>query len=376
MELSSDFASFLAGIRLSDRQRGELRDGHALLRRRLNDDADLAPIVVSDFLQGSYRRHTAVRPKNESRADVDIIVATKLHEDEYTPEAAMDLFVPFLEKHYKGKWRRQGRSMGIELSTVDFDLVITSAPSEIEYGVLKSEAVRTDEDIVEAADWRLNASWLSLASRESRGDAAALLAKAATQAEWQTSPLRIPDRDAGHWDDTHPLEQIRWTREKNKRTEWHFVNVVKSIKWWRLANYADSKHPKGFPLERIVGDCCPDGVGSVAQGVALTLEAVAARYRNHALSNTKPVLADYGVPGHDVLKRLSVDDFKKFYQQATTGAELARRAYDSTDRTESGKLWRELLGSKFPEPPTSGGTKKSGYTTPVAAAVPGSGRFA
>src|SRR5262245_3317359 len=101
MELASDFATFLTRIRLTDRQRGELRDGHALLRKRLNADADLAPIIVSDFLQGSYRRHTAVRPKNESRADVDIIVVTKLHEDEYTPDAAMDLFVPFLDRHYE-----------------------------------------------------------------------------------------------------------------------------------------------------------------------------------------------------------------------------------------------------------------------------------
>lgn len=74
---------------------------------------------------------------------------------------------------------------------------------------------------------------------------------------------------------------------------------------------------------------------------------------------------------------MTSEDFKAFYDQATSAAKIARRALDSADRTESGNLWRELLGNKFPEPPANGGgTKKAGYTTPVAPAVPGSGRFA
>jgi len=375
MELPSDFATFLREIRLTENQRAELRDGHARLRKRLKDNADLAPIIVSDFLQGSYRRHTAVRPKNDSRADVDIIVVTKLHEDEYTPEKAMDLFEPFLKEHYSGKWRRQGRSLGMELSTVDFDLVITSAPSESEVGILQSESVTTDEDIVEAADWRLHRSWLSLSDR-TRSDAAVLLKEAKDQPEWQVKPLRIPDRDADKWDDTHPLEQILWTRDKNKATEGHFVNVVKALKWWRLVNYEEFKHPKGFPLERIIGECCPSGIGSVAEGIVLTLDAILSNCGVYYLTNTKPLLPDYGVPDHDVLGRLSVEDFGKFYEQAKEGAELARQAYDSNDRTESGNLWRQLLGNKFPQPPDNGGAKKSGYSAPTAPAVPGSGRFA
>jgi hypothetical protein len=375
MELSSDFTIFLNEIRLTDNQRAELRAGHFRLRERLNNYEDLAPIIVSDFLQGSYRRHTAVRPNNDARADVDIIVVTKLHEDEYTPDKAMDLFVPFLEKYYSGKWRRQGRSLGIELSTVDFDLVITSAPSESELGILQSDSVTTDEDIVEAADWRLNSSWLSLSDRN-RSDAAVLLKDAKDQPEWALQPLRIPDRDADKWDDTHPLEQIKWTRDKNKATERHFVNIVKALKWWRLVNYEEPKHPRGFPLERIIGDCCPDGIGSIAEGIVLTLEVVLSKYEVYPLIDSKPQLPDYGVPSHDVLGRLSVEDFGKFYEQAKEGAELARRAYDSIDRTESGNLWRELLGNKFPLPPDGGGTKKAGYIPPPAPAVPGSGRFA
>lgn len=376
MELKTDFETFLREIRPTENQRADLKTGHETLRDRLNDDEDLQEVVVSDFLQGSYRRATAVRPKSDKRSDVDIIVVTNLSEADYTPKEAMNVFVPFLDKHYKGKWKPQGRSFGIELSYVELDLVITSAPSETQRKLLRSAAVRTDDDLEVARDWRLNESWVGLDVRHLH-EAQLRLAKAQGEAEWKTAPLRIPDRDVNEWKDTHPLEQIRWTRDKNVATNRYFVNVVKAIKWWRLEKHDEPKHPKGFPLERLVGECCPDGIGGVAEGITRTLETIVSKYAGEAALGLKPVLPDYGVPSHDVFRRVTAADFKAFYDQATSAAKLARRALDSADRTESGNLWRELLGSKFPEPPANGGgTKKAGYTTPVAPAVPGSGRFA
>lgn len=377
MELKTDFETFLREIRPTQSQRSDLQTGHRALRDRLRDDEELKDVVVSDFLQGSYRRATAVRPKGDKCSDVDIIVVTNLSEIDYTPAEAMDQFVPFLDEYYKGKWKQQGRSFGIELSYVELDLVITSAPSETERAILRSAAVTSDDDLETARDWRLNESWVGLDVRHLQ-EAQLRLAKSQGEDEWKTAPLRIPDRDANVWESTHPLEQIRWTRDKNARTSRHFVNVVKAIKWWRLENHEEPKHPKGFPLERLVGECCPDAITSVAEGTTRTLERIVSDYALDVALGRKPVLPDYGVPSHDVFKRVSVEDFKAFYGQAQDAAELARRAFDSTDRTESGKLWRELFGSKFPEPPANGGggTKKVGYTTPVAPAVPGSGRFA
>lgn len=375
MELKTDFETFLSDIRPTPAQREDLQTGHQTLRSRLNGDESMKKVLVSDFLQGSYRRATAVRPKGDRRSDVDIIVVTKLSEDEYTPAKAMDVFRPFLDKHYKGKWQQQGRSFGIELSYVELDLVLTSAPSQAEIGILHSDSVTSDDNIEEARDWRLHRSWVALGSR-GRVDARTLLAEAASNAEWAAKPLRIPDRDANAWQDTHPLEQTGWTRDKNGRTNGYFVNVVKAIKWWRLENHEEPKHPKGFPLERLIGECCPDGIESVAEGVTKTLEKIVSEYALLVQAGGKPQLPDYGVHTHDVLKRISADDFKKFYEQVKVGASLARRAFDADDRTESGDLWRELFGSKFPKPPENGGSKKAGYTPPTGPAVPGSGRFA
>jgi hypothetical protein len=378
MELENDFKEFLQEIRPTPNQRQNLRSGHSTLRDRLNAEEDLKKCIISDFLQGSYRRATAIRPKGDRRSDVDIIVVTKLSADEYTPTQAMELFEPFLNKYYKGKWEPQGRSIGIELSYVDLDLVLTSAPSEAERGILQSDAIRCDEDLEVAQDWRFNRSWVGFGSRD-RSDAKALLTEAKDQPEWKSQPLHIPDREANIWTPTHPMAQIIWTRDKNAHTSGHFVNVVKAIKWWRVENYEEPKYPKGFPLERIIGECCPDGINSVAEGVVKTLEKIVSQYMFSVLCDGKPCLPDYGVSTHDVFKRISSADFKKFYDQVKNDAALARRAYDSQDRTESRTLWRELFGKKFPKPPEnsdgSGGTG-GGYTPPSVPANPGSGRFA
>jgi hypothetical protein len=381
MILQSDFATFLQEIRPTKAMKEDLQTGHKTLRDRLNADEELKKCIISDFLQGSYKRSTAIRPKGDRRSDVDIIVVTKLSEEEYTPAEAMELFKPFLTKHYKGKWRQQGRSFGIELSYVELDLVLTSAPSAAEMGIFKSEALSTDDDLETALDWRLHNSWLGLDARQLRKDASELLAEARGEEEWKAKPLHIPDRDANKWEPTHPIAQITWTRDKNDRTNTHFVNVVKALKWWRVEKHEEPKHPKGFPLERLIGECCPDDIESVAQGVVTTLEKIVSQYALTALSGGKPSLPDYGVSTHDVFKRISAEDFKKFYDQVKSAAGIARRAYDSQDRTESGNLWRDLFGSKFPKPPEnsgggSGGTGRGGYTPPTGPATPGSGRFA
>lgn len=164
-ELPSYFSDFLKDIRPTAAQRKDMRDGHTTLRERLEADEDLSKIIVSTFLQGSYRRSTATRPRGDARSDVDVIVVTKLSEADHTPAQALDRFVPFLNKHYKGKWHQQGRSFGIELSYVELDIVPTSAPSEAEEGLYKSASVVRADALEEEADWKLAKSWVPLLER-------------------------------------------------------------------------------------------------------------------------------------------------------------------------------------------------------------------
>lgn len=378
MELPTYFTDFLSEIRLTTAQVDDLKRGHRVLRERLEADEDLAPLLVSTFLQGSYRRATAVRPKGEERADVDVIVVTTLDPTQVTPEEAMGRFTPFLEKHYAGKYRVQGRSLGISLSYVDLDVVITAAPSEASRSLLKSDSVTADGDLLVLPDWRPVRSWLALDHRNV-WNASALMKAAAAEAPWQAEPLLIPDRDADTWERTHPLRQISWTWEKNAACGGHYVNVVKALKWWRRVS-ANGAKPKGYPVEHLIGVCCPDGVSSVAQGVTVVLEQIASDYAETARRGESPFLADHGVPEHNVFKRVTGTEFAALHAQAVEAAGIARGALDATDIETSAREWRRLFGSKFPSPPAkqgeSEGAEKGGYTPRTAVTSIAGGRYA
>lgn len=352
MGINSYFTDFLSAIRMTPTQRSESKKGHTTLRDRLMADEDLKDIIITTFLQGSYKRSTAIKPLGDKRADVDVIVVTNLNKDKTTPKEALKLFETFADKHYKGKWKPQGRSIGIELSYVDLDIVVTSAPSEADQEILKSASVRTDlslEDMqTKTYDWRLTKSWLE--PDLIKGNS--ILSEAVrAETEWKSDPLLIPDRDAGTWEKTHPLEQIRWTREKNKKTSGHYINVVKAFKWWRTLKLTDLKYPKGYPVEHMLGDCCPDGVTSVAEGITLTLEAFVTNYSSHRLMGSVPKFPDRGVPEHNVWHRITFDDFKKFYDAVKELAKAARMAYDEKSLRKQTEQWQKIFGDKFPLAP-------------------------
>ncbi|KZS44911.1 hypothetical protein AWU65_02700 [Paenibacillus glucanolyticus] len=349
MNIPTYFARFLKEIRLTENQVNDLIKGHTTLRNRLEEDEDLSKIIVSTFLQGSYRRSTAVRPKGDSRSDVDVIVVTKLSMEEYSnPEDALQVFVPFMDKHYAGKYEIQGRSIGISLSYVDLDVVITAAPSESEEGILESNSVTDMRALEDIETWSLKKSWEVL---EETLDTSSVLRtySNANEPEWKSVPLWIPDREAKEWKQTDPLAQIKWTQEKNKSCNRHYVNVVKALKWWRRSNDVP-KYPKGYPFEHLIGLCCPDDIQSVGQGVTEVLEEIV---NNHP---TKPVMPDHGVPDHGVMGRVTNEEYEEFYQLIKEAAVIARRATDATTVKESAEEWNKLFGSKFP---TSEATSKS-----------------
>ena len=381
MKINSYFNDFLSNIRLTSSQKDDLKRGHKTLRDRLAADDELKDIIISTFLQGSYRRSTAVRPLNGKRADVDVIVVTNLDRNEITPQQAIEKFIPFVEKHYKGKYEIQGRSIGIELSCVDLDIVITSAPSESDRELLKSSSVTSSlmlEDFTNDYEWRLTKGW----SDPDPMKAFNFLAESVkNQAEWKMEPLWIPDSEANSWDQTHPLEQIRWTRDKNKNTNKHFVNIVKALKWWRTLKLTDLKYPKGYPIEHMIGDCCPDGVTSVAEGVYKTLQGIVDTYSSERLWGTTPVLPDRGVPEHNVWKRVSNDDFISFYDSVEEYAALAKEALEAETLKEQVEKWREFFGDKFPsydgdDTKNTLSSGSAGFTTRKENTDAGPGRFA
>ncbi|MBF6603994.1 MAG: nucleotidyltransferase [Chloroflexi bacterium] len=337
------FERFLKNVRLPEELANQCRDEHLRLRGLLLADADLRDIIVSTFLQGSYRRDTGTKPNGEDpHADVDVVVVTTLDPIRYTPDLVVARFTPFLEKYYPGQWERQDRAIKITPAGKDvtLDLVVTAAPSKVQQEFFESvdptfKAARTGLPAPEPLNFR---------------EAFDRIAKSARLEEWQRDPLLIPSRDLGRWERTHPLEQIRWTHEKNDNMDGHYINVVRAIKWWRKEN-PDGKYPKGYPLEHLVGDTCPDGVGSVAEGVTLALEAIRDNYRIDVQTEQKPILPDRGVPEHDVFKKITPEQFARFWRLVATAAGAAREALNAEANATSVQLWHDLFGEEFPKPP-------------------------
>lgn len=325
------FLDFLKEIRLPGDLRAELISAHTDLREQLKSDDLTKDLLVESFLQGSYARSTCIKPKPGKKVDVDVIAVTNIDHDTVSAQEAFTMIMPFVKKYYHD-YEQQKRSIGISLPKVDMDLVITAAPSEEVKQAIESAGLSSAFTVDDLSGYQqplLESYRLDSLERFFESDV--------NTQKWRAEPLLIPDNIENQWYRTHPLEQIRWTKEKNQLCNGNYVNVVKAIKWWRQLELPNLKYPKSYPLEHFVGDCCPNGINSVAEGIVKTLERIVQYYPQ------KPFLPDRGVPEHDVFELLSEEDYNTFYKAVCKGARVARVAYDSENIEESVKLWRNFF---------------------------------
>ena len=316
MKLPSYFKDLLANIEPSQSYKNDQASGHATLRRRLAADPDFGPIHVNTFLQGSYRRNTAIHPGK----DVDIVVVTTLNPDRTTPADANSRLKKCLDKYHE-KVAAQTRSFCVTLSYVTMDVVLATS----------RQLVAEDAFF----------SWLRKAEDLEKADA------------WAGHSLLIPDSDLGRWVETDPKRQIAWTTELNAKCGGYFVPLVKMLKWWRQEAYSQPKYPKGYVLERIAGECVDVTVRDNAEGFVRLLEAIVQKFAGYAAAGLVPNLPDAGVATHNVAHRLSAADFSAFIKKVADAAKVARAALDEDSTSKSAELWRKLFGQKFPAAPAT-----------------------
>jgi len=378
--IPSYFVDFLTEIRLTESLRLACQEKQQELRRVLKADPKLSTIIIDVFLQGSYRRDTGVRPLDPNatieHVDVDLVVVTTLDPGVHSPDHVVALLTPFLDRTFPNHWSPNDRSIKITFddTPVTLDLVVTAAPSMVVRDALIKAAERGrvgSGHLVTLSERRLEDPGDILSLREVVTKAR----KLAGTDDWREDALLIPDRLVKQWVKTHPIEQIEWTQAKNRRTQGHYVNVVKATKWWRRRN-DQPEYPKGYPLEHLIGAVCPDGIESVGAGFTLSMEAIVREYQVHVLMGLKPELPDLGVPENDVFRRVSAADFAAFYRLTERAADLARQALDAPTVSESASTWRELFGPEFPPPPSDGGfTQRTAASSIVTTGRYGSQRF-
>ena len=346
MECVTKFNDFITAISLTDEMKQTLSAAYKQLKANLNSD-EISKNIVGMFLQGSYARRTGVRPiDKDDKLDVDLIVVTRFDYNRVSPKEALNAFIPFLDKYYRGRYRIQGRSIGIKLDKCSLDLVPTALPSKT-VELFLTEAFNTDE----------------YAEKFFRADSVTnAIKKYAKQDEnWRKEPLKIPDREAGKWDDTHPMAQILWTQEKNANTNGEYIRLVRALKWWKKNFCKNADTVKSYPLEHFIGYCCPSENKKLAALLVDTLSRMASYDVDR-----KPFLHDHGVPQHDVFGRVESEDYKNFISQIKNLSKKANEALADPDNYESSVKWREIFGDKFPlyEKPTTTFTKREEPSTP------------
>lgn len=285
------FVELLADIEPSATTKGEASTAHINLRAHLRNHASFKNRWSSDFLAGSYVRDTAIRPKKTAegheRPDVDIIVVTTFSTSD-DPEDVLNEVCDAIENEYTVE-RINKRSVRVVTPKAEIDVV----------PVVESGAV-----------------------------------------------YELPDRDLGRWKLTNPPGHTAWSGQRNKDFDGRFKPLVKLLKSWRRENKT-GKRPKGFVLEVLVSLHAPIGEAHYGEAFAKLLENIDAAYGATAELGVKPYIDDPGLPGNDILSKVSITDWKAFMARVRVHAGYARRAQAEDDMEEATRLWRKLFGDRF-----------------------------
>jgi hypothetical protein len=310
------FSELLADIEPSPTTKTHASSAHTKVRDHLRTHATFKNRWEGDFLAGSYSRDTAIRPKKTSdgheRPDVDIIMVTNFDPDVDHPDDVLQELSDALEDGGFNVERINKRSVRVLMPNAEID-------------------------VVPVVEW---------------GDS-----------------YKLPDRDLGTWKATNPPAHNTWSSGQNTEFGGRFKPEVKLFKWWRRENKT-GKRPKGFVLEVLVAKHATSDETHYGEAFAQMLENIYQVYGTMADLGQKPYLADPGLPGNDILSKVSITDWKAFIERVRVHAGYARRAQEETDIDEATRLWRKLFGDRFK---ATNAVAKAASLAGYAAAAPSSG---
>lgn len=293
----SAFDNFVRDIEPSKTTKARAGQASTTLRDFLSKHDTFKDVHVRTFLSGSYKRDTAIRPqkngKDVERPDVDIIVVTS-HSLDDSPADVVELLYKTLSEKYEAI-RKQQRSVGIETTDADMDVVPVIEPNG------------------------------------------------------NGGTLYIADRKLEEWLETNPPKHTDWTTEVNTRADGRFKPLVKMLKWWRRQNPTVSKKPKGFVLECFTAASMSFTEKHYGELFVGMLESFVSTYAWHISQGQVPLIADPGVHGNSVTSGLSFAAFEGFYNKAKAHADTGRKALDEKDADKAVALWRQIFGDRFPK---------------------------
>jgi hypothetical protein len=287
------FEKFRQRLELSDTERKDAANRQTEIRECILASFD----VETDFLSGSYRRHTKTKPLK----DVDVVFVLGEKEKWRRDKAPLEMLEAF-ETCLKKRYPAQGQvEIGRRSVTVEFEK--NYYPDEHEGKVLSIDAVPAFEC--------------------GGGD------------------YEIADKVTGTWIKTNPDKHREQATAKNRELDGRWVPLVKMAKGWNRANGTPIK--PSFLIEVMAEELVeapfstyPDEVRNLFAG----MEANVGR--------TWDDPAGLGPPVSDQMTPERVAEARKGLQEAQRKATVARRAEQTGRQDEVLQIWREVLGDYFP----------------------------
>ncbi len=303
MTPNSRFLELLADIEPSATTKANSVNAHTSVREALQEDDEYSSRVERVILGGSYRRDTAIRPrqKNDSldRPDVDLYVVVDVALYETTPSGEMDALYSALN--------RARKLLGITGLTRDrVALSVSMNRADLDVSVLI----------------------------ERQGDGL----------------YRIGNRETGEWYLTDPEEHTSWSTAQNVRFSGRFKPVTKLLKWARRENPTSYKHPKSFAIEGFLAQNLDEHETHYGKLFHDYCKTFIDTYETHRRLELCPRLDDPAVPGGNLLEGVSGAAFCAYYDKIEKHRDDAGRALAEEDQETATTYWRRIFGNRFPAP--------------------------
>jgi len=287
------FEKFRKRLELSDTEQKDAEKRHSEVRECIRAGFD----IESDFLSGSYRRHTKTKPLK----DVDVMFVLGTEEKWRRNKPPIETLQAFEAQFKKTYTEKDQVEIGRRSVTTVFEK--DYYPDDHEGKVLSIDAVPAFE--IDGGIYE------------------------------------IPDKITKTWIKTNPEKHKEQATAKNKEMDGRWVPLVKMVKGWNRANGQPIK--PSFLVEVMAEELIEPPFSTYPDEVRNLFAAAEAN-----IGRTWPDPANLGPPVSDQMTPERVAAARKALEEAQRKVALAARAEATGRQGEALRLWREVLGDYFP----------------------------
>jgi len=299
MDLKKGFEKFLENkVNLDKTRIDRLKSAHNELRSVLTEQDEVKKLYIDDYLQGSYRLRTGIKPVNGGEYDVDVILELNLKND-------------------KGEYIMNGYLVTEWLYNILKD--IPAYKDKVEYPP-KTRSVR----IKYAKELRLDISPVHFNNDK--------------------DPVMIvPD-----WKLTNPKGYRNWCVSVHEASKQQFYFVTRILKYWRDLQTGVGSHPKSILLTTLIGKNISTKEGiSVNESLVITMKNL----NNYLQKLTEvPRVENPSLSTENLAERFSYSDFISFKSMFKIASEKIIEAFNEEDEDKAIKMLNssELFKDTFP----------------------------